>query len=379
MKPIVAHIKSSYLSIVQTFIYTYITNFQRYKPIFLTKEIINLDLFPFQNLYCAPKLKRYSWRWFWERSCRKLFKRELYYENIIKKEKAKLLHAHFGSEGVGMLSLKKRLKVPLITTFYGMDMSQLAQQKRWQIAYKKLFENGDLFLVEGSHMKKGLINLGCPPQKIKIQHIAVDLNKFKYQERKLKDKDEKIRILFCGRFVEKKGLIYALKAVKLLANKFSNLEFRIIGDGELKPEIESFIKEQNMDKYVVLLGYQPHSVFGEEVQKAHILLQPSFTAQDGDSEGGAPTVLLEAQASGLPVVSTYHADIPEVVVDGKSGFLIPERDIDALAERLEFLIFNSSMWREMGFSGREHIEKNYDIEKQIQRLEKIYDEVLTRA
>jgi len=379
MKPVVAHIKYLYLGISETFIYEYITNLQRYKLIFLSRETINLDLFPFQNLYCAPNLKRYSWQWFFGRSCRKLWNRELYYEHIIKKEGVKLIHAHFGPEGVGLLGVKQRLKLPLITTFYGFDMSLLPQQKKWRIAYKKLFREGDLFLVEGNHMKKSLINLGCPPQKIRIQHIAVDVNKFKYQERRLREKEKKIKILFCGRFVEKKGLIYALKAIKIIVDKFPNLEFRIIGNGELKPEIESFIKEQNMGKYVVLLGEQPHSVFAEEIKKAHILLQPSVIAQNGDSEGGAPTVLLEAQASGLPVVSTYHADIPEVVIDGKSGFLVPERDVNKLAERLLHLIEHSEIWAKMGKEGRKHIEANYNIKREVKKLEDIYKVLLLRS
>lgn len=376
MKPVIAHIKNSYLPISETFIYGYIAGLQRYKPIVLTREVMNLGLFPFRDLYCVPKLKRYSMQWFWERSCRKLFKRELYYEDMLKSNKAKLIHAHFGQEGAQMLGVKKRLKMPLITTFYGADMSKLGRERKWQIAYKKLFREGDLFLVEGGCMKKGLTKLGCPPEKIKIQHIAVDIKKFNYQKPQSKEKDEKIKILFCGRFVEKKGLIYALTAIKLIVKKFPNLEFRIIGDGELRPEIENFVEKNNMGKHVILLGSRPHSVFAEEAQKAHILLQPSVTARDGDSEGGAPTVLLEAQATGLPVVSTYHADIPEVVVNGKSGFLVPERAPEAIAQKLECLIGDPNLRAQMGKYGREHIEGNYNIYNETKKLEDIYTRII---
>lgn len=376
MKSVIAHINYTYLPISETFIYGYITNIRKYKLIFLTRETTNLGLFPFQNLYCAPGFRRYSPRWVLDKSYQKFLKREPYYEYVIKKENVKLIHAHFGPQGVQMLNVKKRLGLPLITTFYGYDMSRLAQKRKWRIAYKNLFIDGDLFLVEGSHMKKSLINLGCLPQKIRIQHIAVDVNKFKYRERKLEAINDKIRILFCGRFKEKKGLIYGLKAIKIVVDKFPNLEFRIIGDGELKPEIENFIRKENMEKNVVLLGYQPHYVFSEEAQKAHILLQPSVTAQSGDNEGGAPTVLLEAQASGLPVVSTYHADIPEVVTDGKSGFLVQERNPDAIAEKLEYLIENPNLRVEMGKCGRKHIEKQHNIYKEVKKLEDIYGQFI---
>lgn len=377
MKTVVAHFRSQYLPISETFIYWYITNIQKYRCILLTRELTNLSLFPFHSLHCEPKLKRYSLRRFCCRSLRKFFKRELYFEYIIKKEQAKLIHAHFGPEGVEMLGIKKRLRLPLVTTFYGFDMSMLARDKKWQKAYETLFKEGDLFFVEGDHMRQCLIKLGCPAAKLRIQHIAIDVSKYKYQEHRLKAKDEKIIILFCGRFIEKKGLIYALKAVKLAHEKFPNLEFRIFGDGKLRPGIEDFIKEQNMLDYVILLGFQPHNVLLEELGKSDILLQPSVLAQNGDSEGGAPTILLEAQASGMPVVSTYHADIPEVVIDFESGFLVPERNSEELAEKIKSLIADPDLCQGMGRRGRRHVEENYNIRNEVVRLESTYDTFLS--
>ena len=107
-------------------------------------------------------------------------------------------------------------------------------------------------------------------------------------------------------------------------------------------------------------------------------MQPSVTAQNGDSEGGAPTTLLEAQACGVPVVSSLHADIPEVVLDGTSGFLVPERDSDSIAERLESLITHQEICATMGKEGRKHIELNYNISKEIVKLETVYDNLLTK-
>ncbi len=288
-----------------------------------------------------------------------------------------IIHCHFGPNGlIGILLKEMGVKGRVITTFYGYDMSGHPKYEKRRIAYTKLFNKGSFFLVEGNNMKKELINLGCPNNKIKIQRIPIHVNKYEFHERKLRTKDEKVVILHCGRFVEKKGLIYALKAVKNVVERFQSLEFRIIGDGPLKAEIENFIKTKKLDEYVVLLGYQPHHIFLEEVQKAHILLQPSVTAENGDSEGGAPTVLIEAQASGLPIISTYHADIPGVVIDGKSGFLAPERDVDALTEKLEYLIKHPEIWPEMGKAGRAFVEEKHNSEKLIRQLEGIYYNVL---
>ena len=276
-----------------------------------------------------------------------------------------------------MIPLKRWLKLPLITTFYGFDVTQLPREDIWNEAYQRLFKEGDLFLVEGNHMKRSLMGIGCSSEKIVIQHIGVDTEKINFKERTFPS-DGKIVILFCGRFVEKKGLIYALQALKLLISKNPQIEFRIIGDGILRNSIESFVKENNLSLYVHLLGYQSHYVFVEELGKAHIYLQPSVTAQNGDSEGGAPTTLLESQASGVPVLSTYHADIPEVVVNGKSGFLVPERDSNALAERLEYLIAHPEEWPTMGREGRRHVQMNYNIYKETENLENIYDALIRK-
>lgn len=288
-----------------------------------------------------------------------------------------IIHCHLGTNGpIGVQLKEMGVKGKLVTTFYGLDMSALPKIEKWRIAYDRLFSKGDLFLVEGGHMREGLIRIGCPPQKAKIQHIMVDYKQISSKERGVKGVDEKFVMLHCGRFVEKKGLVYALKALEILLDQHPQLELRVIGDGELRHEIEEFIRAHNLEKHVVLLGYQPHAVFVQESGRADILLQPSVTALNGDSEGGAPTVLLEAQASGLPVVATYHADIPEVVKDGGSGFLVKERDVSGLAEKIERLIQDPALRLAMGRKGRQHIEQEYSITSEIEKLESHYCQVL---
>jgi len=378
----IAHAINNYLGLSETFIYSYLKNIKRYKPIVLTTRITNLEQFPFHPIYDCSKINRYSWWWFRDRfghylylNKKEYFEHILYFKHVLKKEKARLVHAHFGPQGVAMAPIKRWLKLPLITTFYGFDLAQLPRENIWSKAYQRLFKEGDLFLVEGGNMKRALMEIGCSSEKIVIQHIGADTEKINFKERAFPS-DGKIVILCCGRFVEKKGLIYALQALQLLISKNPQIELRIIGDGVLRNSIVSFIKENNLSPYIHLLGFQPHRVFVEELKKAHIYIQPSVTAQNGDNEGGAPTTLLEAQAAGVPVLSTYHADIPEVVADGKSGFLVPERDAHALAERLEYLIDHPEEWSTMGREGRRHVEMNYNICKAANNLENIYDALI---
>jgi len=383
VKPTIAHAVQTYLGLSETFIYSYLKNIKRYTPIVVTSQQANAGQFPFHPLYDSSKIGRYSWWWWRDRlgyylylNKKEYFEHVLYFKHILKRANVRLIHAHFGPQGVAMMPVKRWLGLPMVTTFYGFDVTQLPREDIWKDAYPKLFREGDLFLAEGGNMRQALIAIGCPAEKIRIQHIGIDTEKFRYQERTF-PANGKVVVLFCGRFVEKKGLIYALQAIKLLLPKNPHIELRVIGDGILRNDIENFINENRLNLHVRLLGYQPHDVFVEELKQAHIYLQPSVTAQNGDSEGGAPTTLLEAQAAGVPVVSTCHADIPEVVVNGKGGFLVPERDVLALAERLEYLISHAGEWPSMGREGRKHIESCYDIEKEVASLENIYNNLLS--
>ena len=149
----------------------------------------------------------------------------------------------------------------------------------------------------------------------------------------------------------------------------------IIGDGSERHRIEAAIEESGLGERVSLAGRQPYSKVLEALWDSHLLLQPSLTAADGDAEGGAPVILLDAQASGLPVVSTVHGDIPEYVLDGESGYLAPEGDVDGLAEQLRRCLFSSDIWARLGRSGRRHVEENYNARTQAAALEEIYDKL----
>ena len=263
----------------------------------------------------------------------------------------------------------------MVTTFYGADMSAMARNARWRKDYACLFDQGELFLVEGSHMQNQLIALGCSSAKSSIQRIGVDLQRFIFRE--APPVEDHVRILMCGSFREKKGHEYGIKAFARIRAEFSKARLRIIGDGPLRPGIISLINSLGLrlGEDVVLLGYLNYSAYMAEAAGTHLFMAPSVTASNGDSEGGAPTVLLEMQAMGLPVLSTHHADIPEVVANGESGYLVPEPDEVALSEKLMELLVYPQNWNEMGRAGRAHIERRHDIVKLAAQLEDRYDMV----
>ena len=372
----VAHFRRILFNRTETFLYNYLTSFQRIKTVAITFQKAHLNSFP----YTRPIVELYSWTpWceFYRRVKSRLISSELTYDlpstyQALKSYKARILHAHFGYTGAQVLSVKRKTGLPLVTTFYGEDVSALANTEKWYQAYQQLFVAGDLFLVEGSHMRQRLIGIGCPPEKIAIQRIAILLDRYPFRERPPKASHESVHILFCGSFREKKGLLYALEAVRRAAEVYPNITFRIIGDGQLRPQVEHIIDRYHMQSYTTLLGFRSHEDMIREMQLADIFIHPSVTAANGDSEGGAPTTILEAQACGLPVLSTMHADIPNIVIPGGSALLAAERDVEALSSHLCTLIKEPERWREMGLKGRVWVEHNHAIGPAVARLEDHY-------
>jgi colanic acid/amylovoran biosynthesis glycosyltransferase len=258
------------------------------------------------------------------------------------------------------------------------------QDREWVNRYKALFRQGDCFLVEGPHMKKSLMKLGCPDNKIIVQRLGVDFRKIRFEPRH-PDDGGTIRVLIVAHFGEKKGIPYALEAIGIVNQTHPELSLKltIIGDSGGRPSTEKekkrileIIKKRELEKDVTLLGFQPYTVVLEEMYKHHIFLAPSFHASDGDAEGGAPVSIIEASASGMPVLSTRHCDIPEVVLDGHSGYLVDEKDVCGLAERLVLLAKNPESWGRMGLIGWNHVARTYDIDVQSRKLEEIYDRFL---
>lgn len=375
MKTIIHYKAGRYLPVTENWIFNQINNLKRYQTVVYCHGTANLDIYP------VGKIRSANWTFF-NLAWNKIFKFYPWFILYLLKDKPSLIHAHFGFSGYGFLKLKQMFQIPLITSFYGQDLSMLpVQSPQWKKRYTQLFEKGDCFLVEGNHMKQCLRQLGCPEEKIIVQHLGVDLNKIKFSARKLR-KNQAIKILISASFREKKGVPLAVEALGIVKEKNPKLKLKltIIGDSpgnnsgvQEKTKILDQVKKYHLAKDINFLGYQPYSVFLEQLYKHHIFLSPSITASDGDTEGGVPVSLIEASASGMPVLSTTHCDIPEAILNGKSGYLTPERDPFALADKLDFLVSHPKIWGEMGNAGRSHLGKNYNLKEQIKKLEKIYD------
>ncbi len=222
---------------------------------------------------------------------------------------------------------------------------------------KRIFKEADLLVPICKFSRNQLIRLGCNAKKIKIIHSTIDCDKFFYRPRPLPK--DKIKIVTTSRLTEQKGLEYAIKAMKRVLKKYPNCEYTIIGDGELREELTQLIRSLHLEKKVFLVGWKTPSELREILDESHIFLHPSVTKKNGGHEA-IPTSIMEALATGIPAICTYHAGIPELIKSGITGFLVPERDERALAIQIEFLIEHPEIWNRIGLAGRKAVKKNFD-------------------
>jgi len=291
-----------------------------------------------------------------------------------KEQEYDIVHCHFGPNGkIGVLLRDLAVQGKIVVTFHGYDISSYVRSQG-NTVYDYLFRKADLFTVNTDFVQRRIIELGCDPGKIVKLPAGLPIEKFSFKKKESRP-EGCVKVVTVARLIEKKGLEYSIKATAKVMKKHPNVEYNIAGNGPLKGQLECLISELGVEEHIKLLGWQDQHQIGRLYQESHIFVLASVTARNGDQEGQG-LVLQEAQAMGLPVVSTLHNGIPEGVLDGQSGFLVPERDADALAERLEYLIEHPDLWPDMGWAGRKFVEEHYDIKKLNRRLVEIYEALL---
>lgn len=371
--PAVAHVMERYLGLTETFIHEYLAAFRRVRPVVIARRFDHPERFalpPEAILYRSPPT-RGTPAWAVSAVRRRIEGGDPHLEGILAREGVRLIHAHFGPAACSLFDVRRRTKLPLITSFYGYDASMDTVVQQFHDRYRRLFDIGDAFLVEGPAMMRRLVALGCPSSKLRIQRTAIDPTRYRFHTRDDPGTGP-VTLLQCGRMVPKKGYAVTLRALAEARRHDRRLRLRIIGDGPDRAQIERLIRELELDDVVTLMGQQPRETFVEELDRAHIYVQPSLTAGDGDSEGGAPTTLLEAQASGLPVLATRHADIPEIVHEGDSALLSDEGDVGGLAANLSLLASEPGRWASMGLAGRALVETRHEVRRLATDLEVLY-------
>jgi len=324
---------------------------------------------------CHPDVDKYD-----------LLNRVYFNSNIQNKKKEKLtnlppdletfdiIYCQFGYRGNEFLAIKeeRQLKAKLVTCFRGADLSKHVKINPHK--YDLLLQKGDLFLPVCEAFKKRLISLGADSEKVIVHHSAVNCKKFSFKPRRLAP-GETVKIVTVCRLIEKKGLVYAIQAVERLIQKNKKIKYDIIGFGPMEKDLEKLVKRLGMQDHINLVGRASEDEVAMMLDNAHIFLLPSATATNGDEEG-IPNALKEAMARGMPVISTFHSGIPELVEDGVSGFLVPERNSVMITQKLKYLVANPDIWYEMGKAGHATVNRYYEKEAVNNRLIAVFDRLM---
>ncbi len=343
----------------------------------------NLDLFPAEHIYSLSKTA-YGFHKFLRKAQLKSWQVALHRKRLLKvalENNMEIVHSHFGHFGWNDMLLSPAKKHKHVVTFYGADVTMLPQTHPvWRQRYKELFREVDRVLCEGSFMADRVKDLGCDPEKVTVHHLGVNVDAIEFRPRQWNKKD-KLNILMASSFREKKGIPYAIKALGMLA-KDVELQITIIGDASASPgsqkekeNISAAVEEAGLTDKVNFLGNRPYATLMKEAYKNHLFVSTSVTAADGDSEGGAPVSLIDMAATGMPIVSSFHCDIPEVILHGETGRLATERNINDIYDQLCWYVDHTEEWRSVANKARRRMETEYNANIQGERLYRIYNKL----
>ena len=370
-KPTIIHIVSEFMQSNQSYTYRQFLNHVKYKIVFLSRFYLkrSRDLFPVSELHFLTSFGRVN----------NIISDNLFAAFVVlwsKISQAKLLHVHFGTTGAKLINLRKLLKVPFVISFYGADTTAYPLKPDWKPLYDRLFKEADAFVALSEGPRQQLMSLGAPAAKCHVVHASVDTHKFKYQKR---GTTGLVKFIVAARFIEKKGYFVLLDAFKKLVDSGRPVKLIIVGFGELRERLRNRIDE---------LGLQAHVEFNDTSQikdyysfaipkyyEADVFVLPSIVASDNDQEG-TPVTIIEAAATGLPVIGTNVAGIPDVVRDNITGYVIPQKNVDLLVEKMVYLTDHPEVREKFGRAGSEFMEQEFSLDGLPERLDRIYSQLL---
>lgn len=279
--------------------------------------------------------------------------------------------AEYGPLGAGIATSCKLANIPLVVIFHGFDAYMYETLERYRTAYDQLFASAAWLVVVSDPMRRQLIQLGAPPERIRVNPCGVDPTRFSAADAAAAPPC----FLAIGRFVGKKGPLLTIEAFAQAHQVEPSIRLTMIGTGPLLGQSQQRVAELGLNHVIAFAGACPHSIVQGHMRQVRAVVQHSLRCSSGDQEG-TPVALIEAQMAGLPVVSTLHAGIPGVVIDGRTGFLVPEGDVHGMAEAIIRLARDPKLAAEMGAAGRANAIQNHTLERHINALTAtIYDAI----
>lgn len=298
---------------------------------------------------------------------------------MLKRVRPDVIHAHFGPDGFVVEPIAEALNIPLIVSFYGYDMSRLVHEspRVWRPRYRRMFDSSAAIVGISHYILDRLADLGAPREKLHLLYPGTQLDRFVYRDPAAEYDGGPVHCLHVGRLTQKKAPLKLIEAFDLARQRLHGqpgLKLQIVGDGELRAACDREIARRGLDEHVTMLGAVHHDRVLDIMHRCHIYTQHCQIADNGDTEGLGVT-FIEASACGLPIVTTRHNGIPDVVVDGTTGLLGPEGDAAAMAERIADLARDPARWTQLGRAGRDHVQRRFCLEESVDRMLALYDKV----
>jgi Glycosyltransferase len=337
--PTVIQVVRTYLPLPENWIYEQVRHLERYHSVFATKSIANLETFPYEPIYSvsnSPLHVRLL-----DREIRKRAGYSPYFSEVIDHEKASILHAHGGGIATFVVRSAHRSNVPMIVSFYGTDMWKHPDgEAGLRRKYADVFRLGALFLAEGPAAAAQLARIGCPEDRVVIHRLGVDVGAILFKPRSLDDGGV-LRVLMASRFVEKKGIPYAIEGFCRVARDNPGIRLTVVGDSgsskdsKVRKEIEDTARHHGVGSRVTILGFMAREQLRELAEQHHVLLHPSIQAKTGDSEGGHPVVMTMLAASGMPILQLVTATFRKLFATAKPAGSLPSAVLTKSRQRCD--------------------------------------------
>ncbi len=378
-RPVVACYCATFLKPEMLHIYRQITALARVQPVVITQKREEAERFPFHSVTVVGKPGTHFLRRFWFKQVRsapwQLSAREVNsLRRVLEGKKADLQHIFFGHIAVHLLPLIRSWPHPTVVSFHGADVMVDMDKPAYLDATRKMLAAVRLVLVRSESLGKALLDLGCPPEKIRVHRTGIPLSDIPFRSRAWPT-DGAWHFVQACRLIEKKGLRTSLRAFADFAAKYPQSKFTIAGEGPLRDELQRAARELGLAEKVSFPGFVSQRELRDLFYQAHIFLHPSETSPDGNQEG-VPNSMLEAMASGLPVFATAHGGIPEAIKNGVNGVLVPERDDTALSRALLAAAERPIALSELAERGASAVSETFELGAQVRKLEDCYFEAL---
>ena len=360
-------------------IYRQVTAFRDVQTFVMTKKMQNSDRFPFDDIEVIPpprmNLFRHGWLKFVERQPPIVYRGEYQLlANLLERRGADVMHIYFGHTGVHLLPFIQCWDKPCIVSFHGADVMLKAETPDYAAKLRKVFASVPLVLARSRSLERRLIQLGCPAEKIRINRTGIPLAQFPTLRREA-PLEGRWRFLQTCRLIPKKGLTTCLRAFALFHRDNPRAELLIAGKGPLQPALEALAAQLGIGEHVHFTGFLSQEDLLALYHSCHVFLHPSEMPGDENQEG-IPNSILEAMATGMPVLATRHGGIPEAVEEGRCGALVEERDYAALAAEMKKITSTPHSFAEMGVLASESIATHFEQRDHIAKLESHYREAI---